>query len=422
VIGGRTLKELVPGMPRRLAKFFGWENATNDEGEAVNPLLAGRVDLGRVLRHGIQPPEELEPDVLLKGMIHHLFGPSESGKTIIALWIIKRRLEARQHVIVFDAENGTRTIAERLKQMGADPDLVGEHLVYLPFPSLTMDARLRRAYEEALDEIEPVLIVFDSWASFLAAAGFSENENSEIEHWDTAFTKIAKKRGITSLILDHVPHEHDRSRGGARKKEVADVQWFVKKTQDFNRDAVGEVLLISKKDREGWLPGSVKFSVGGSYGRLLCERSAGTIEEPDPATGLTANERKVLDTLCEEFGQRGARAGEWQRATKGRGVARATHYRAVQKLVSPSLTHQPLVRLENETYFPVDDTDPPKARETAESGLDKPDSPRSHLVSNRSHETSDTGAESQGLTGLSPLKGETVRPTADTAPDVQEEI
>jgi AAA domain len=370
----------------------------------ANPLLAGRVDMGRAISQGIDPPPELEPDVLLEGKIHHLFGPSESGKTIIGLWLVKRRVEARQYVIVFDAENGPRTIAERLKQMGADPGLVGEYLIYLPFPDLTLGERRRQDFYDLLDAIKPVMILFDSWASFLSAAGLSENENAEIEHWDNALTKKAKQRGIASVILDHVPHDADRSRGGARKKEVADVQWRVKKTLDFNRDSVGEVLLINHKDREGWLPPTATFSVGGRFGKLICERSAGTVEDPYEVGGLTGAERTVLDTLKEEFPLTGARMAEWQRATHARDVSRASHYRAVKKLVSLEVSRSHRVRLVNETYFPPDDTEPPQNDDTSKTRTDKPDSPRSHEVSNRSHETNETSADRGGLTGFSPLK------------------
>ena len=390
------------------------EEAPDTDGGRVNSLLAGRVDLGKAISQGIDPPDELEPDLLLDGKIHHFFGPSESGKTILALWMIMRRVEARQHVIMFDAENGARTNSERLKQMGADPDLIGKYLVYLPFPNLTLGERGRQDFYELLDVINPALIVFDSWASFLSSAGFSENDNAEIEHWDNALTKQAKRRGIASAILDHVPHDVDRSRGGARKKEVADVQWQVKKRQDFDRDGVGEVLLIKHKDREGWLPPTIKFSVGGRFGKLVCQRSAGTVEEPDAAGGLTRTEHKVLDTLRDEFPLTGARMAEWQRATDGRSVSRASHYRAVKKLVSLEVSPAYRVRQVNETYFPPDKPEPLGPDETSKNGIDKPGSGRSHEVSNRSHETSGTSADGGGLTGLSPLKGETMRPTADT--------
>ncbi len=392
-------------------------NGHADGGEgAINPLLSGRVDLGAAISKGIDPPAELEPDILLEGKIHHLFGPSESGKTIVALWFAKRRIEARQYVILFDAENGPRTISERLKQMGADPALVSEYLVYLPFPDLTLGEAGRRAFLDLLDEIGPALIVFDSWASFLSSAGFSENENAEIEHWDNALTKQAKQRGIASVILDHTPHDADRSRGAGRKKEVADVQWQVKKTQGFDRDTVGEVLLIRHKDREGWLPPTVKFSVGGRFGELVCARSAGTIDEAVGVGGLTRAERTVLDTLRDEFALTGARMAEWQRATDARDVGRTTHYRAVKKLVSSEVPPGYRVVLANGTYFPPGDPDPPKNDGTSTTGIGKPDSPRYQEVPKEYHGTDGTPADGGGTTVSPPYKGETVVPTAGTDP------
>ena len=364
---------------------FGKDIGLGEEGEkerGQNPLLAGRFDLGKAISRGIDPPDELEPDILLAGKIHHFFGPSESGKTIVALWLIKRRIEAHQRVLVLDAENGPRTISERLKQMGAEPELVSEYLVYLPFPDLTLDERDKQAFYDALDDIKPVLLVLDSWASFLSSAGLSENENPEIEHWDNAFTKKAKDRCIASVILDHTPHDLDRSRGGARKREVADVQWQVKKTQPFDRDDVGEVLLIKKKDREGWLPPTAKFSVGGRFGRLICERSAGTLEDVSQADGLSRSERAVLDTLRDEFPLTGARQAEWQRATFAHDISRASHFRAVKKLVSAEVSLAHRVRLVNETYFAPDDTGPPGNGETPENLIGKRNAPRSHEVSN----------------------------------------
>jgi hypothetical protein len=380
----------------------------------VNRLLSTRVDMGKAISEGIDPPAELEPDILLEGKIHHLFGPSEHGKTIIALWLVKRRVEARQHVVVFDAENGPRTIAERLKQMGADPALVSEYLIYLPFPDLTLGLDRLQDFYNLLDEVKPTLIIFDSWASFLSAAGLAENENSEIEHWDNALTKQAKARGIASAILDHVPHDADRSRGGARKKEVADVQWRIKKTQDFDRDSVGEVLLIKAKDREGWLPPTVKFSVGGRHSTLTCNPSAGTIEEV--SEGLSAKERIVLETLIEEF-PRGAKQGEWEKATESRGVSRPTHHRARRKLVSKEVSSAHRVSRVNDTYFPPNDTPPPEDDDTSEKPIDTPDSQRYHEVSSGYHDTDDTPTEPEVSSGSPPLKGGPVIPDRDTDPD-----
>lgn len=317
------------------------EPAPQDEPEPqkhVNPLLAGRVDLAGVIEGGIEPPEQLEEGLLLVGRMHQVFSASGMGKTMFALYLMKRRIEARQAVVYFDAENGTHTIAERLKDFGVDATLIREHLIYLPFPTLTMDAATRVAYENLLDELNPALVVFDSWASFLSGAGLSENDNSEVESWNVAFAQSAKKRNITSLILDHVPHDGIRSRGAARKKEAADVLWKVKCTMPFNRDTTGEIIVTNEKDREGWLPGSVAFSVGGDgSGRIIFRQTSGTIENEDPTTGLKPSAKKVLDTLRSDFPTSGATPSE---ILPHLGFSRQTYYRAKGELIGKGLARE----------------------------------------------------------------------------------
>ena len=79
---------------------------------------------------------------------------------------------------------------------------------------------------------------------------------------------------------------------------------------------------------------------------------------------LTDLQRKVLETLIEQY-PNGAKQGEWQKATEGRGVSRASHFRAVNKLVSPEVSPHHRVRLVHEIYFPPDATDPPEPDETS---------------------------------------------------------
>ena len=89
----------------------------------------------------------------------------------------------------------------------------------------------------------------------------------------------------------------------------------------------------------------------------------------------------MLDTLREEYAQTGARMADWQRSTKARNVSRASHFRAVKKLVSKEVSWSHRVRLVNETYFPPNDTEPPINNETSVIPIDKPNSKRSQEVS-----------------------------------------
>jgi hypothetical protein len=237
-------------------------------------LGMGRTLLSEALRNGVPETEELERDVLIKGAAHQIFtGPGE-GKTWVALWLIKCAIMREQTMMYLDAENGKRIVLERLQLLNVG-EAVDEHLYYYDFPAL--DAV---RYSADLEAVQPDLLVFDSWVGFLAGCGLDENSNSDVEEWANAYISPAKAIGCTVVILDHVGHaDTNRSRAASRKKDVVDVQWSLKKVQDFSRMNVGYIQLNLKKDRESWLPPRVGISIGGTEDGFVCERSEGTVTE-----------------------------------------------------------------------------------------------------------------------------------------------
>ena len=313
-------------------------------------LLSGRVLLGRGMAEGIEPPEELEPGVLLRGKVHQFYSGPGNGKTMTALYLVARCIKRGQKVVFFDMENGLRIVSERLKLLGVDPAKVDEHLVYLPAPNLPLTAESRLAYEELLDEEKPDLIVYDSWINFLASAGCDENVSNDIARWAVAYTHPARNRGITVVLLDHVPHDNSHARGSTRKKDEVDVQWKLHCTKPFDRDSVGEIVLHREKDREGWLPPSVRYSVGGGDKGFMFSRSDGTIEESAEGV-LTERQKQALDAL-KVFGHKGARYSEWQRTS---GLKGSTFDRAIS-----ALSARGLILKADGRYFPRTDPEPPQ--------------------------------------------------------------
>jgi len=298
--------------------------------------LGERVLLAEAIKMGVDPPDELEPDVLIRGAVHWVYAPAASGKTWLALWLIKRCLDRGQRVVYFDSENGRRITAERLALLGVDAARVDELLQYRPFP--TLDTQSAETYAELLDSFEPELVVFDSLANFLGSAGLEESVNDDLIRWAAMFTRPARARGVTTVVLDHTGHDGDHARGASRKRDEADVMWKVGVPVPFDRDSVGRIVLRRDKDREAWLPERVGFSVGGSPEGFLFRHSEGTVEEPDPQTGLTKRDRSVLGVLRDAFGPEGATAAEWQRAClkPPLRVSSASFYRSLRALKSLS--------------------------------------------------------------------------------------
>ena len=329
--------------------------------------LQGRVLLGEGIAGELEPPDELEPGILLRGKVHSLYAGPGTGKTMCAQYLVNRCVERDQAVAIFDMENGPRIISERHRALGTSPEKADELVYYFPSPNLPLTDEARTSYVALLDEVQPALVVFDSWINFLASAGMDENSSNDVAKWAVAYTHPARDRGITVLLLDHVPHEGSHARGSTRKKDEVDVMWRLHQTQPFDRDSVGEIVLHREKDREAWLPPSVRFSVGGSPQGLVFKRSAGTIEETSEGT-LTDRQQQAYDAL-KTFGEKGARYSEWRTVS---GLKGTTFDRTIS-----ALTVRGLIRKADGRYFARLDPEPPRGS-GVENGLFKPKNDNPH--------------------------------------------
>ena len=307
----------------------------------------GRVDLGAVLQNGIEPPTELVEGLILEGRSHVIYSGPGHGKTFVMLWIILQVLKRGAPVLLYDKENMARIMGERLKAMGADPATLTRLLHYYPDKTLPATEEGRLAYEALLERVKPALVCFDSWIGFLASTGLDENASNDIATFAAHYIHPARSRGIAILILDHVPKDGTGARGSGRKKDEVDVMWNLRPVQSFDRERTGQIGLRREKDREGWLPKDVTFSIGGNgSGGFVLARSAGTIEVAD-SDGLTDSERKALQAL-EPFTATGARANEWVAAIEKLGVKNRSAWNAVN-----GLKRKEAVLQRENLYFPA---------------------------------------------------------------------
>lgn len=306
--------------------------------------FGNRVMLDELVENGLKDPEELIEGVLLKGKAHHLFADAGSGKTFVALNLAMEVLKQGKTAVYLDKENGPRTMAQRVISMGMNTKKSGNLLHYhFDFPT-PCDEGTRRSYEDMLDHIEPDLVVFDSWIGFLSDADLDENVSRDIQKWANHYLHPARGREITTLILDHVPHDARRSRGSGRKKEEVDVQWELHNSESFDRDKVGSIRLRRKKDREGWLPEVVSFRLGGEDGEFIFERE----HKEQEGDGLSDAQRKVLKILEGMF-EEGAKTAQWEKACKEyENIPESTFYECRKKLIEKGR-----VEKRNEKFYPV---------------------------------------------------------------------
>lgn len=364
-------------------------------------VLGERVLLGKMIREGIEPPVHLEKDVLIEGAVHWLYGASESGKTWLALYLIKRQIEAGETVIYFDKENGPEIVGERLEELGCDPERLDEHLIYREEPNLVLREDVQEAYTQLLDDTRPVLMVFDSARGFLTSAGLEENSNDDLDKWYEFILKAARNRRVAVVVLDHIPKDGVSARGAGRKRDLADVMWSVKATLPFDQENTGTVRLTREKGRRGGLPEHVVFSVGGGESGFVFERSAGTFE-PQVSRSELSDKEKVVLTYLEEVGDRGASWAELLHLLHG---AKSTCSRITKKLMEPPWN---LVRKHQGRYYANGPMEP-------KPGNRKPETSGSTEFHSGSTEPTEPGVRGGGSTGSTTLKGGTMEPPTEGA-------
>jgi putative DNA primase/helicase len=376
-----SLKETYTAPRERASKSIG--KSSEPVEEPRRRARFERIDLGEPIESGMEPPDMLVPEELYAGRVHCIYSAGGTGKTFKALWLIKKVIDQGKPVLLLDLENGVRIISDRLRDLGAEAEQVRRHLYYFPFPSMPLTDDASAEFEELLEEIKPTLVVVDSWINCLSAAGLDENSATDIAQWAEAYPQRARVRGIAALLLDHVPKEGGSARGSGRKLDYVDVMWELRNPQKFDRESVGRIDMHLRKDREGWLPRALTFSVGAGEHGFIFKRSAGTVE-PIDEEGLSKSERTTLEAL-RALGNMGAFDKDWREETIATGLSRATYYRCRETLMRLDFVEQVM----NKFFVKI------------------PANLRSHEVSKESHETNETTANGGGLMRSHPLKGET---------------
>jgi hypothetical protein len=291
--------------------------------------------LGDTMRSGIDPPEQLIPDLLYQRGIHSIYSPGGTGKTVLALWCTMQVMKQGHHVIYCDEENGSDTIAELLQCYGADPELVDTYFHYAEFPHLTRQETIR--WLRTIQTISPALAIFDSFADMLALEGHDENNSVHVTQWIKDFAEPIKQLGGAALILDHINKaNHGKgARGSTAKLAKVDVAWKLEGKQ-FDRRTTATLTLTKDKDRMGCLPKKRTFTVGGDgKGNLIFD--VGEVSNTLKPEELTGNYKAAFEILVSEYPQ-GAKSAQWKQAsTRNDQMAERTFYRVKDDLVDSEL-------------------------------------------------------------------------------------
>jgi len=290
-LAGR-LEEIAPpgqaGDRKRIVAYalnFGSEAMTDDEALAEARALLGEnapsdngakldrdeptpersswepVDLTAILEGEAdpEPPPKMlarsDGELLLyAGKIHLFAGEPEGGKGWLAMKAAGERLEAGEHVIYVDFEDEAAAAVDRLGALGASADVIAERFHYVR-PDEPLDDRGRAAIEHVLETFQPTLAVIDGLTDGLAVHGIDLRDNTEVANWMRDLPQSLRRRGITTVLNDHVVKDGDArgrySIGAQHKLAKVDVAYHLNVKEPLGRGLTGRVLIRVEKDRPG---------------------------------------------------------------------------------------------------------------------------------------------------------------------------
>jgi len=258
--------------------------------------LEGRELLWPVIKDGAPPERWVIKPVLVPGRVHLLYGEPESGKTVLGLSWVLLMVEMGLPVLIVDEESGIVALATMLEAMGAD-ERVDELVHYFPFPSIDLESV--DALVAYADEVRPAVVIFDSLTDMLTIAGLDENSGPEVTKWMKGVAERLSRAEYEPavLLIDHITKDALNTKysiGSRAKKAKADVAWEVRKLAEFDKTKTAKVELHRHKNRPGYLPKSMAYTVGGEDGRLIA-RPFDVLQ--DGITSLSPGAHRVLMEL-----------------------------------------------------------------------------------------------------------------------------
>lgn len=293
--------------------------------------------LARMFTDGMPEPEMLAGGMLYRTGVHMLSGAPDTGKTTLSLSWALEVIRAGHRVMFIDEEGGPRIVARRLADLGATPEEC-EAIDYFPFPGRSKTQWTPaewRDLNEALKAGGPALVLIDSAAAVLAAAGLDENAAADVSVLWHAFTRMSRsKHGCAVVVIDHLAKNAEDSRysrGSGAKLAASDVAYRLDMLKPFSRQDDGLVRVIVTKDREGYLLRAQRLRVLREPLRFEPEPADG--EQPAEPARMPPAYAKVLEALDGEP-RTIADLTDQVEKKHGHGLKRETVSRALSSLAS----------------------------------------------------------------------------------------
>lgn len=186
--------------------------------------------------------------IFYSGKVNEIHGPSESGKTMVALAVAAQEIRTGSHVIMIDFEDDGRSIVNRLRYVfGLDRESIVQRFHYFR-PDVAFS-------EKALEHISKVdgatMCIIDAVTEGMSIAQLDGRNENEVAHWYNTFPKKLANLGLGVVLVDHTPQDnHSRQIGSQHKKSAVDgVSYTAEPIAPFVKGQRGQLRLKVAKDK-----------------------------------------------------------------------------------------------------------------------------------------------------------------------------
>ena len=192
--------------------------------------------------------------IFYTGRINGVFGPSGEGKSWIALEVAAYRMLRGEAIFWLDWEDEAVGAISRLIDLGVPEDVIGERFIHVK-PRSGWNDGARALLARLVVERGVTTAVVDSTGEAMAMDGVKPNEDDETARWFQVFPGWLTDRGVTVLLIDHVPKNADGRAdpiGSQRKKAaVTGMSISLEQVKPFAKGQSGQARAICAKDRWG---------------------------------------------------------------------------------------------------------------------------------------------------------------------------
>lgn len=181
---------------------------------ANEPTTWRPVDLTEALAGVDIPPPDLwhrsdDVPLLYRGRVHWFQGESESCKSWAAQIVAVDQLNHGHDVLYIDNEDDDRGVVARLLALGANPQAIAAHLVYIRPDEALRDRH--GAYTDAWADLAAVLeqrtyrlCIIDGVTEAMTVEGLNMLDNTDIAGWMRLLPKRIAALGAAVVCIDHV--------------------------------------------------------------------------------------------------------------------------------------------------------------------------------------------------------------------------